>query len=130
MIINFDFVNLTFEIREWGMKMKRVIGKLFVLLGGVLLSSLAFAEESAGTGGAVTGFAGGLIPLGAGLAIGLATLGGTLGQGKAAGSALEGIARNPVSRDQVFMPLILALALIEFQAIMGFIIAFMLYLKL
>ena len=99
--------------------MKRSIGNaLAVVMGGLLLSSVAFGQD------ADHGTANGLYAIGSALAIGLATLGGTFGQGRAAGSALEGIARNPSSRDQVFVPMIIALALIEFQAIMGFIIAF------
>lgn len=86
-------------------------------LGAMLVSSVAFGQEHAMAGG------NGYWAIGSGLAMGLAAIGGTLGQGKAAGAALEGIARNPSSRDQVFTPMILALALIEFQAILGFIIA-------
>ncbi len=69
---------------------------------------------------------GGLVAIGSALAIGLAALGGTLGQGRAADAALSGIARNPTAADKVFTPMIIALALIEFQAIMGFIIAYLL----
>lgn len=83
-----------------------------------MLSSVAFAAD--GEAGAS-----GLVALGSALAIGLAAFGAATGQGKAAGSALEGVARNPNSLDKVFTPMILALALIEFQAIMGFIIAFL-----
>ena len=98
------------------------LGRIFAAIGMMMVSGVAFAE-----GHAVSGA--GMIALGSGLAIGLAALGGTLGQGKAAGSALEGIARNPGSKDQVFTPMILALALIEFQAIMGFIIAILWWIK-
>ena len=104
--------------------MKRFVGKLMVVFGGLLASSIAFASEGAGAAGV-----GGLIAIGAGLAIGLSVIGGTLGQGKAAASALEGIARNPTSSDKVFMPMIIALALIDFQAIMGFITAISLFTK-
>ncbi len=100
--------------------MKRITGNVLAAIGGLMASSMAFA---AGEG--EMGTSAGLIAVGSGLAIGLAALGGTTGQGKAAGSALEGIARNPTSSDKVFMPMIIALALIEFQAIMGFIIAYL-----
>ena len=103
--------------------MKRNLGYFFTVLGGLFISSLVFASDHGSLD------MGGLVAIGSGLAIGLAALGGTLAQGKAAGSALEGIARNPTSSDKVFMPMILALALIEFQAIMGFIIAFLWYSK-
>lgn len=98
--------------------MKRNVGNFLAVLGGILVSSVAFASD--GDVGAS-----GLVAIGSSLAIGLAALGGTMGQGKAAGAALEGIARNPTSSDKVFTPMIIALALIEFQAIMGFIIAFL-----
>ncbi|MBC7661791.1 MAG: ATP synthase F0 subunit C [Chitinophagaceae bacterium] len=104
--------------------MKRNLTNLFTVLGGLFLSSLAFAQE--GTAAATTMGGGGLVAVGSALAIGLAALGGTMGQGRAAGAALSGIARNPTAADKVFTPMIIALALIEFQAIMGFIIAYIL----
>lgn len=67
-----------------------------------------------------------LIAIGSALAIGLAALGGTLGQSKAAAAALEGIARNPEAQGKIFTPMILAMALIESLVIFGFVIAFML----
>ncbi len=66
----------------------------------------------------------GLVGLGAAIAIGLAVLGGALGQGRAASSALDGIARNPGSQNKVFMPLILSLALMESLVIFALLIAF------
>lgn len=51
--------------------------------------------------------------IGAGIAIGLGVLGGTMGQGRAASSALEGIARNPGAAARIQTPMILGLALIE-----------------
>src|SRR4051812_9915655 len=65
----------------------------------------------------------GLIKIGAGLAIGLAALGGGIGQGRAAGSALEGIARNPSASGKVFVPFILGMALIESLVLFGLAIA-------
>ncbi len=106
--------------------MKRKFGNFLAVLGGLIVSSLALAQD----GGAAASGNSGLIAVGSALAIGLAALGGTLGQGRAADAALSGIARNPTSADKVFTPMIIALALIEFQAIMGFIVAFLLYGKL
>lgn len=97
--------------------MKRMVPNFLTVIGGLLVSSMALASDGS--------YSAGLFAIGSGLAIGLAALGGTMGQGKAAGSALEGIARNPGSADKVFVPMIIALALIEFQAIMGFIIAYL-----
>jgi F-type H+-transporting ATPase subunit c len=64
--------------------------------------------------------------LGAGLAIGLAVLGGGIGQGRAAASALEGISRNPGASPRIQTPMILGLALIESLVLLAFVIAFFL----
>ena len=64
--------------------------------------------------------------LGAGIAIGLAVLGGGLGQGRAASAALEGIARNPGAAARIQTPMILGLALIESLVLFAFLIAFLL----
>ena len=53
------------------------------------------------------------LAIGAGLAVGLAALGGGLGQGRAAASALDGIARNPQASGKIFTPMIIGLALTE-----------------
>lgn len=61
--------------------------------------------------------------LAAAIAIGIAAYGGTQGQGKAAAAALEGIARNPGAQQKIFVPMILALALIESLVILAFVVA-------
>ena len=66
----------------------------------------------------------------AGFAIGIAALGGTLGQGRAASAALEGISRNPGAAARIQTPMILGLALIESLVIYGLVIAFLLYGKI
>ncbi len=68
----------------------------------------------------------GWIALAAGLAIGLAALGGSLGQGRAAAAALEGIARNPQASGKLFTPMIIGLALIESLVIYALVIGFIL----
>ncbi|MCC6217077.1 MAG: ATP synthase F0 subunit C [Polyangiaceae bacterium] len=64
--------------------------------------------------------------LAAGLAIGLAVLGGALAQGRAAAAALEGISRNPGAAPRIQTPMILGLALIESLVLFAFAIAFLL----
>ena len=64
--------------------------------------------------------------LAAAIAISVAAFGGALGQGRAAAAALEGIARNPGARGDIFTPLILSLALIESLVIYALLIAFQL----
>lgn len=97
--------------------------KKAILFAVTTLASLSvFAQEAAAAH--MGNSSAGLVAIGAGLAIGLAVLGGTLGQGKAASSALEGIARNPAAGDKLFTPLILSLALIESLVILAFLVAF------
>lgn len=64
--------------------------------------------------------------LGAGIAIAVGVLGATLGQGRAAAAALEGISRNPGAASRIQTPMILGLALIESLALLAFVIAFFL----
>ena len=62
----------------------------------------------------------------AGFAIGIAALGGTMGQGRAAAAALEGISRNPGAAARIQTPMILGLAFIESLVLFTWVIAFML----
>lgn len=80
----------------------------------VLSTTFAFAED----GGANWGKG-----VGAGLAIGLAALGGGLGQGKTAAAALEGMARNPQAAGSLLTPMIIGLALTESLVLLAFLIA-------
>lgn len=107
--------------------MKRILYSVLTIFSGLAFSSVALAEDAA-AGGLTSG--NGLLAIGAALAIGLAAMGGTLAQGRAAAAALDGISRNPSSADKVFTPMLLGLALIEFQAIMGFIVAYLVVSKL
>ena len=100
----------------------KVIPVIVVLL---FISNPALAQD-----GAAAGDSAGYIALGAGLAIGLAALGGTFGQGNAVRAALEGIARNPDAADKIQTPMILGLALIESLVIFGFVVAFLLQNKI
>ena len=78
-----------------------LIGFLTVFLS----TSLALAQDS----GSGTDWKGAAMAI----ALGLAAIGGALGQGKAISAALEGIARNPSAQDKIFTPMILGLAFIE-----------------
>ena len=82
------------------------------------MATPAIAGESAWSEQAVFAFS-------AAMAISLAAIGGAYAQGKAASSALEGIARNPAAYDKLFTPMIIALALIESLVIYAFVIAFL-----
>jgi len=91
----------------------------------LLLPALAFAQ--AGAAAASNKFdASSALAIGAGLAIGLAALGGALGQGRATAAALEGISRNPGAAGKIQTPMILGLALIESLVLIAFVVAFLL----
>ena len=87
------------------------------------ISSSAFASEAAASNSFDVQSA---AAIGAGIAIGLAVLGGATGQGKAAAAALEGISRNPGAASSIQTPMILGLALIESLVLFAFVIAFFL----
>jgi F-type H+-transporting ATPase subunit c len=65
-----------------------------------------------------------------GFAIGIAALGGTMGQSRAAAAALEGISRNPGAAARIQTPMILGLALIESLVIFALVIAYLLQQKI
>ncbi len=92
--------------------------KLLVLVVSVFSVSV-FAEDAA----TATAAAGSMAPIAKALCMALAAIGVATGQGKAAASALEGIARNPSSAEKMQTPLILSLALLEAVAILAFVIA-------
>lgn len=95
--------------------MKKLLTVLPVAIAMLLISNPALAQDGAAD-------AGGDKYLAAGLAIGLAAIGGALGQGNAAKGALEALGRNP--KAAVFVPLLLSLALIESLVIYALVISF------
>jgi F-type H+-transporting ATPase subunit c len=105
------------------------VRKLFVFLGGlsvILISSgvaLAAAEGAVAAGDSQVKAA---TAIAAGLAVAIAAFGAALGQGRVGASAMESIGRNPNAADRLFLPLVLALALLEALALYGFVIAIIL----
>lgn len=104
--------------------MRVILGRSVLFLVGLLTSSVALAEEVVMVGNNSSNA--GLIAIAVAIAVGLATYGAATSQGKAAASALEGISRNPTAKNDVFTPMILSLVFMEFQALLGFAIAFLL----
>jgi len=105
--------------------MKKVTMTLgFTLVNLLIFASVALAADNAESAGEMSDKA--YMALAAGLGLGLAAIGGALGQGRTAAAALEGIARNPSASGQVFTPMILGLALIESLVIYSFVISFLL----
>lgn len=101
--------------------MKRA-GRVMVLAALMLLipSGFAFAAEEGG------GNAGGLIAIGAGVAIAGAAFGAALAQGRAVAAAMESIGRNPNAADRIQTPMIIGIAFMEALAIYALVIAFFL----
>ncbi len=82
-----------------------------------LIPSVAFAQGGGNEGQS------GLIAIAAAIAVGMAALGGALGQGRAASAALDGIARNPQASGKIFTPMIIGLALTESLVLLAWLIA-------
>lgn len=93
--------------------------KLLTTLFFSLLPLSAWAAEVAES----TGDDVGMKALAAALAISLGALGGALGQGRVAASAMEGIARNPQAGKTMFVPFMVALAMIESLVLFCLVIA-------
>lgn len=96
----------------------------------VLADNTAAAADGAAYGGKSKGdnhfTAIAYLALAAGLGLGLAVIGGAIGQGRAAAAALDGIARNPGASGKIFTPMILGLALIESLVIYSLVVSIML----
>lgn len=92
--------------------------------GTFLVGSTAFAATG------VAGENGHWVAFSIAIGIGLAALGGTLSQSRAASAALEGIARNPNASDKVFVPMILGLAFIESLVLFTWVLMFLLLQKI
>ena len=106
------------------MNLKRMLAAAITFASTMLLfASSAFAE------GAVAGDPNawkGQLALAIGLGLGIAAVGGAIGQSRAASAALEGIGRNPAAADKLFTPMLLSLAIIESLVIYSLVISFML----
>ena len=94
----------------------RILQYMFMVLAALCFAVPAFAD-----GGST---AANLVPIGAGLGMGLAAGLCGLGQGKAVGSAVEALARNPGARAGIFTFLILGLAFIESLTLFTLVIVF------
>ena len=92
----------------------------------VLVPAMAFAQEA----GANKYDSQKWLAASAGFAIGIAALGGTMGQSRAAAAALEGISRNPGAAARIQTPMILGLALIESLVLFALVIAYLLQSKI
>ena len=107
--------------------MRKLIMMAYAFFMTNVFTVLAFAQEhGVGTASSTDSSVKAALALAAGFGIALASFGGALGQGRAAATALEGIARNPGASDKIFVPMIIGLALIESLVIYALVISFML----
>lgn len=98
--------------------------KMLLAAGSVFGAMPAFAQDAAvNTTANAVGSTLGWIGIAVGILLGLAVLGGTMGQGRAAAAALDGIARNPGASGKFTVPLILSLALMESLVLFAFLIS-------
>ncbi len=95
----------------------RKLQYFFMTLSALFLAAPAFAQS--GGGGSAS-----LVPIGAGIGMGIASGLCGIGQGRAAGSATEAIARNPGARAGIMTMLMLGLAFMESLALFTLIIVF------
>jgi|SRR5215831_14907556 len=110
------------------MNRKKLVISLLTTIGVLAISGIAFAQNADAAAIAKADISK-WAALAAGLGLGIAAFGGSLGQGRAAAAALDGIARNPSAADKLFTPMIIGLALIESLVIYMLIIAFFLVSK-
>ena len=108
------------------MSVKKLSLSLSVAIALVLVPSLAMAQDAAANQFDANSW----LAAAAGFAIGIAALGGTMGQGRATAAALEGISRNPGAAARIQTPMILGLALIESLVLLSWVIAFFLQNKI
>ena len=102
--------------------MKKTLLRLVSVVAPLMVTATAFAQDAASNESdeKMARY------MAIGLGLGIAALGGALGQSRAAAAALEGIARNPNAADKLFTPMILALALIESLVIYALLLVFIL----
>jgi len=91
-----------------------------------LTSNVAMAQDAANVASPYAGYMAFAIAIG----IGIAAVGGAMGQSRAVAAALEGIARNPNASDKVFVPMILGLAFIESLVLFTWVLMFLLLNKI
>jgi F-type H+-transporting ATPase subunit c len=97
----------------------RTLQYMFMALAALFMATPAFAQATGG------GAAASWVPIGAGIGMAIASGLCGLGQGRAAGSAAEAVARNPGARAAIQLFLVLGLAFMESLALFTFVIIIM-----
>jgi F-type H+-transporting ATPase subunit c len=98
--------------------------RILLVVATVLSAAPAFAQEAMASAAGISDK--GLFAIGAGIALGIAALGGALAQGRIGTAAMDGIARNPQAASSMQTPMILGLVFVETLVLFTFLIAFML----
>ena len=101
-----------------------------VMIAFVLVMLIAPAAFAQGTAPDKAPINPSYLAIAAGFGIGIAAFGGALGQGKIAGAACEGMARNPGAAGAVRAAMILGLVFVETLSLFTFVVAILLYLKM
>lgn len=94
--------------------MQKILVILSVMVAMLTFAGPAYAQDAAASG----------MGVGAGLTMGLAVLGGALGQGMAARGMYESVSRNPQAAGALNAPFYVGLAFIESLALFAFVIAY------
>ena len=94
--------------------MKKFLTVLPVMVALLVIGNVAFAQEVQVVNS----------NLGNGLAMGLAVLGGALGQGMAARAMYESVSRNPQAATKLNAPFYVGLAFIESLCLFALVVAF------
>ena len=101
--------------------MKKFSTTLSAMVAMFLFSGAAFAADGNVAAAGDQGF----VALAAGLAVGLAAMGCGLAQGRLAGEALSGMARNPSASGDIRTSMMIALAFPESLGLFCFAVAFL-----
>ena len=96
--------------------MKNFVAVLPVALVLLLIGGNAFAQENGDPNGE---------SIGAGIAMGLAVLGGAVAQGLTARAMLESVSRNPHAAGKLNAPFYVGLAFIESLALFAFVVSYL-----
>jgi len=107
--------------------MKKLAIVLIAFVAVLMIAPAAFAQ---GTAPEKAPLNPSYLAIAAGFGMGIAALGGALGQGKIAGAACEGMARNPGAAGAVRAAMILGLVFVETLSLFTFVVAILLYLKM
>ncbi len=99
--------------------MKKILLLLTALVASAFASDSGLVVLASDNGASIAGFS----VLAAGLAIGLAALGGAIGMGSTAAATIAGTARNPGLGAKLMTTMFIALAMIEAQVIYALVIA-------